>query len=73
MGALKMMRNEIEVEELLQVLEKIRVEQYPDIPPKVIRDIVLTQYENQDERTEGRRNTNKIIEIFLKNIVVTSD
>lgn len=70
---LKMMRNEIEVEELLRVLEKIRAEEYPDIPANVIRDIVLIQFENQDDRTEGRRNTIKIIENYLKNIVVTTE
>lgn len=68
-----MMRNEIEVEELLRVLETIRAEQYPDVPVEVIRNIVLTQYEYQDDRTEGRRNTNKIIDDYLRNIVVTTE
>jgi hypothetical protein len=68
-----MTRNEIEVEELLRALETIRIEQYADIPAKVIRDIVLTQFENQDNRSEGRKNTNKIIDDYLKNIVVENE
>lgn len=68
-----MTRNEIEVEELLRALETIRVEQYPDIPAELIREIVLTQFEYQDDRTEARRNTVKNIDDYLKNIVVTSE
>ncbi|MEK4362057.1 DNA modification system-associated small protein [Paenibacillus sp. FSL M8-0212] len=65
-----MNRNEIEVEELLRALETIRDEQYPDIPAEIIREIVLTQFENQDDRTEARRNTVKLIDSYLKNINV---
>ncbi|MDO3679808.1 DNA modification system-associated small protein [Paenibacillus ehimensis] len=67
------MRNEIEVEELLRVLETIRSEQYPDIPAEIIREIVIAQFENQDDRTLGRRNTKKIIDDFLKEVVTTTD
>ena len=63
-----MRKNEVEVEELLHVLEKIRVEQYPDIPAAVINDIVLLQYENQDDRTQGKRTTKKVIDDYLKTI-----
>ncbi|PCL91878.1 DNA modification system-associated small protein [Paenibacillus lautus] len=65
-----MTRNKIEVEELLRALETIRAEQYPAIPIEVIRDIVLAQFNNQDNRAEGRKSTKKIIDDYLKDIVV---
>lgn len=68
-----MMRNEIEVEELLRVLETIRSEQYPDIPAALIKNIVLTQFENQDDRIQGRRETKNLIDDFLTDIVVTAE
>ena len=63
-----MRKNDVEVEELLRVLEKIRAEQHPDIPATVIRDIVLSQYENQDDRTQGKRTTKKVIDDYLKTV-----
>lgn len=63
-----MRKNEVEVEELLHVLEKIRVEQYPDIPAAVIHDIILSQYENQDDRTQGKKTTKKVIDDYLRTI-----
>lgn len=68
-----MKRNEIEVEELLRALETIRAEQYPDVPAEIIREIVLAQFEYQDDRSEARRNTVKTLEDYLNNIVVTSE
>lgn len=73
MEGLKKMRNEIEIEELLGVLESIRQREYPNIPSKVIRDIVLTQFENQDNRALAQRNTKKIIDDFLKEEDATMD
>ncbi|WP_373231805.1 hypothetical protein [Cohnella sp.] len=66
-----MMRNEIEVEELLRVLETIRSEQYPDIPAEIIREVVIAQFENQDDRTLGRRDTKKIIDDYLREVTTT--
>lgn len=60
------MRNNIEVEELITVLEGIRAEQYPDISSELIRSIVEAQFENQDDRTISRRNTKKLVDDFLK-------
>ncbi len=45
-----MTMNSIEVEELLKVLEAIRAEKYPDIPPELIKNIIQAQFENQDDR-----------------------
>ncbi len=61
--------NSIEVDELLKVLETIRATKYPDIPSRLIKDIVQAQFENQDDRTQGSRNTKKLIDDFLKEVV----
>jgi len=55
------------LDELLRVLESIRAEKYPDIPAKVIQDIVNAQYNNQSEsdRRHGRQQTTQIIMQFL--------
>lgn len=67
-----MTMNKVEVEELLKVLETIRAEKYPDIPPELIRNIVQAQFENQDDRTEGYRDSKKLIDDFLKHVVAES-
>lgn len=67
-----MTMNNIEVEELLKVLEAIRAEKYPDIPSELIKDIIQAQFENQDDRAQGRRNTKKLIDDFLKEAVKES-
>lgn len=64
-----MIMNNVEVEELLNVLESIRSEKYPEIPPEVIKDIVYAQFESQDDRAEGSRQTKKIIDSFLNDVV----
>lgn len=51
--------------ELLDVLEGIRRENYPHIPADVIRKIVIAQYDNQDKRLEARNATTKIVNDFL--------
>lgn len=53
------------LDELLDVLECIRREKYPHIPAEVIREIVITQYDNQDKRLEARNSTTKIVNDFL--------
>lgn len=63
-----MMKSNVEVEELIGVLEKIRSEKYPDIPESLIRDIVATEFEQQDDRAQARKNTKKLIDEFLKNV-----
>lgn len=57
--------------ELLNVLESIRSEKYPNIPEDVIREIVQSQYENQAEndRVRGRTKTTKIVSQLLDNAV----
>ena len=64
------MMNKVEVEELITVLEGIRSAQYPDIPRELIRSIVETQFENQDDRAASKRNTKKMVDDFLKQVTI---
>jgi len=61
------------LDELLDVLERIRKEKYPHIPSKVIRDIVIAQYDNQDKRLEARNRTNRIVTEFLNSIALSEE
>ena len=63
------MMNKVEVEELLNVLEAIRAQKYPDVPPELIKNIVDTQFANQDNREEGSRQTKRLIDDFLREAV----
>ena len=57
--------NKIEVQELLNVLESIRAEKYPNVPAELIAQIVQTQFEYQDDRSEGNHKTKNLIDEFL--------
>ena len=56
--------------ELLAVLEDIRARKYPEIPPEVIEKIVITQYENQDDRVLARSKTVQAIADFLHSVSI---
>ena len=64
-----MTMNNIEVEELLKVLEIIRSEKFSDVPQELIQGIVKAQFEKQDDRTQARKDTKKLIDDFLKESV----
>lgn len=68
-----MTMNRIEVQELLNVLEAIRDEKYPEIPAELIASIVQAQFEHQDNRADGRYQTNRCIEEYLSSTVVTEE
>lgn len=57
------------LDELLDVLEGIRKEKYPQIPAEVIKQIVIAQFDNQDKRLEARAQTNAIVNEFLNSAV----
>lgn len=67
-----MMMNNIEVKELLGVLEKIRVESYPDIPNDLIAQIVQAQFENQDNRVQAQYQTKRLIDAFLSTVFINN-
>lgn len=64
-----MIMNKVEVEELLNVLEGIRVTKYNAIPSDLIANIVQAQFDCQDDRAEGMRRTKKLIDSFLNEVV----
>lgn len=63
-----MMTRTIEVDELLEVLEQIRREKYPEIPADVIRNIVINEFEKQDDRVQGRKDVSQLISDYLNTI-----
>lgn len=60
----------IEINELISVLEKIRAEQHPEIPASLIQEIVNAEFSSQDDRAKARRDTQKVIDDFLKTVTV---
>ena len=58
----------IEINELISVLEKIRSEQYPEIPASLINEIINVEFSSQDDRAKARHDTQKVIDDFLKTI-----
>lgn len=51
--------------DMLSVLEEIRAKDFPEIPSEVIEKIVYAQYDNQDNRSQARTETMKIISEFM--------
>lgn len=43
----------IEINELISVLEKIRAEQHSEIPASLIQEIVNAEFSSQDDRTKA--------------------
>ena len=56
----------IEINELISVLEKIRSEQHPEIPASLLQEIVNAEFSSQDDRKQARHDTQKVIDDFLK-------
>jgi hypothetical protein len=68
MEDLKMMKNS-NLEELLGALETIRAEKYPEVPKEVLEDLLMVEYENQDDRAEGQAKAMKILDEYLNKLV----
>lgn len=60
------MTSKVEIEDLISVLEEIRSTQYPDIPAQLIRNIVYAEFEKQDDRVQGRKDSKKLVDEYLK-------
>ena len=54
--------------DLLNVLEDIRANKYPNVPKELVEQIALSQYENQDDRRLARTETTKIIAEYMNKI-----
>jgi uncharacterized protein YfeS len=51
--------------ELRNALEKIRQENYPEIPQELIEELLTIEYENQDDRVEAAKKVLKAIDEYL--------
>lgn len=54
--------------ELRNVLEKIRQENYPEIPQELIEELLTIEYENQDDRVKAAKKVLKAIDEYLAEI-----
>lgn len=63
-----MMKNS-NLEELLGALETIRAEKYPGVPKEVLEELLMVEYENQDDRAEGQAKAMKILDEYLNKLV----
>ena len=53
------------LDELRNALEKIRQENYPEIPQELIEELLTIEYENQDDRVEAAKKVLKAIDEYL--------
>ena len=60
----------VEKNELSSVLEEIRSTKYPDIPAELIVDIVSAEFDSLDDRAKARKDAQKVIDDFLKQVSV---
>ncbi len=51
--------------ELLNVLEEIRSNKYPDVPKELIEKIAIAQYDNQDDRNKARSETMRTLAEYI--------
>ena len=61
------------LKELLKVLEEIRKKEYPEVPAEVIEQIVIAQFDNQDNRVQARSRTIKIVSEFLSSATASEE
>lgn len=66
MEDLRKMNSNVAHDELLSVLNKIRKEQFPEIPESLLKEIVEAEANNQDDLVEARKATRKVLDRFLK-------
>ena len=54
--------------DLYNVIEKLRKECYPNIPSKLLYDILVKEQEHQDNEVEAYKNIKLLVEAELKKI-----
>ena len=52
--------------ELLNVLDEVRKNKYPNVDKDLVRQVAIAQYDYQDNRGRARSETAKIISSFLQ-------
>lgn len=60
----------VDKSELIAVLEEIRTTKYSQIPATLIKDIIIAQFENLDNRGKGRTDMRKLVDDFMKTVSV---
>lgn len=60
----------IEVNELISVLEKIRAQRHPEIPASLVEQIINKEFSSQDSRPKARHDVQKVIDDYLKTITI---
>lgn len=58
------------VEELLDALDTIRREKYPEIPKDLLEAILLIEFSNQDSRASAQSSVQILLDTFLKDLIV---
>jgi hypothetical protein len=66
----RMTMTNVEKNELISVLEEIRSTKYPDVPAELIVDIVSAEFDSLDDRAKARKDAQKVIDDFLKQVSV---
>ena len=59
------------INELLQVLEQVRQEKYPDVPKELVEKVAMIEYENQDDRGKARTEVMNAIAEYINTIHAT--
>lgn len=52
--------------DIIQTLEEIREEKYPDIQSQLVEDIVEAEYETLEQREESMSRVSDIVESYLE-------
>lgn len=59
------MNNREDLGNLLRAIETIRLERFPEIPQEIIDEIILTEFDNIDDRSNGQKESLKALENYF--------
>ncbi len=69
MEVMKKMTLNNNLEELLNTLETIRKDEYPELPKDLLERLLKIEYDNQDNRVEAQTKAVKVIDEYFTKIV----
>lgn len=55
-----------DAEDLIETLEEIREEDYPDIPKSLLREIVEIEYDSVEKRSEAQNRVDEIVDSHIE-------
>ena len=58
--------NKNNLDELMNALETIRAEQFPDVPKDLLDAILMTEYDNLDNRSVAQTKSLNILDEYLR-------